>query len=116
MSELTFVIQHPQEAVEKINILRERAEKTVEQERFIWWVHQVYAKNVQDLIVEIISACTYQDEPTAVSGSYGLPLKCFEHMERISKYSHAICDGTYLDVETSKSEKSRKSDPMRGEK
>ena len=75
--------------------------KTSEQERFIWWIHQVYARNVQDLIAEILEACTYQDEATAASGKYGLPIKCFEHMERLRKYSHEIYDGTYLDVEIS---------------
>lgn len=70
--------------------------KTSEQERFIWWIHQVYARNVQDLIAEIMSACTYQDEPTAASGKYGLPKKCFDNMERLSEYSHGIYDGTYF--------------------
>lgn len=52
-----------------------------------------YAKNVQDLIAEIIHACIYQDEPTAASGKYGLPKKCWDDMELLSKYSHDICDG-----------------------
>ena len=62
---------------------------------------QAYAKSVQDLIAEIMVACTYQDEPTAASGKYGLPKKCFDDMERLSKYTHGIYDGTYLDNEVS---------------
>jgi hypothetical protein len=42
--------------------------KTSQQERFIWWVREVFAKNVQDTVAGIIHACTYQDEPTAAAG------------------------------------------------
>ena len=72
--------------------------KTSQQERFIWWVREVFAKNVQDTVAGIIHACTYQDEPTAAAGKYGLPIKCFEMMRRLTESTHGIYDGTYLDV------------------
>ena len=75
--------------------------KTSQQERFIWWVREVFAKNVQDTVAGIIHACTYQDEPTAAAGKYGLPIKCFEMMRSLTEYTHGIYDGTYLDVEIS---------------
>ena len=75
--------------------------KTSQQERFIWWVREVFAKNVQDTVAGIIHACTYQDEPTAAAGKYGLPIKCFEMMRRLTESTHGIYDGTYLDVEIS---------------
>jgi hypothetical protein len=75
--------------------------KTSQQEWFIWWVREVFAKNVQDTVAGIIHACTYQDEPTAAAGKYGLPIKCFEMMRRLTESTHGIYDGTYLDVEIS---------------
>jgi len=51
-----------------------------------------YVESVQNLISEIISACTYQDEPTAASGRYELPMRCFTDMERLSELSHEIYD------------------------
>ena len=75
--------------------------KESQEQRFIWWVWNVYAKNVMDTACAIIQACTYQDEPTAASGKYGLPKSCFEMLERLTQYTHGINDGTYLDVEIS---------------
>jgi len=75
--------------------------KTSEQHRFIWWVREVFAKKVQDTVYGIIEACTYQDEPTAAAGKYGLPIKCFEMMHSLTESTHGIYDGTYLDVEIS---------------
>jgi hypothetical protein len=75
--------------------------KEAQEQRFIWWVREVYAKNVQDTVAGIIEACTYQDEPTAAAGKYGLPIKCFEMMRRLTESTHGIYDGTYLDVEIS---------------
>jgi len=72
--------------------------KTSQQERFIWWVREVFAKKVQDTVYGIIEACTYQDEPTAAAGKYGLPIKCFEMMHSLTESTHGIYDGTYLDV------------------
>jgi hypothetical protein len=69
--------------------------------RFVWWVHQVYVTNVMDTVAAINYACTYQDEPSAAAGKYGLPIKCFEMMNRLTEYSHGINDGTYLDNEIS---------------
>jgi len=75
--------------------------KESQEQRFIWWVREVFAKNVQDTVAGIIEACTYQDEPTAAAGKYGLPIKCFEMMRRLTESTHGIYDGTYLDVEIS---------------
>ena len=75
--------------------------KESQEHRFIWWIWNVYSKNVMDTVAAITHACTYQDEATAASGKYGLPIKCFEMMRRLTESSHGICDGTYLDVEIS---------------
>ena len=83
--------------------------KESQEQRFIWWVREVFAKNVQDTVAGIIEACTYQDEPTAAAGKYGLPIKCFEMMRRLTEYTHGIYDGTYLDVEISAVVKNQKS-------
>ena len=72
--------------------------KESQEQRFIWWIWNVYSKNVMDTIAAITEACTYQDEATAASGKYGLPIKCFEMMRRLTESSHGIYDGTYLDV------------------
>jgi len=83
--------------------------KESQEQRFIWWVREVFAKNVQDTVAGIIEACTYQDEPTAAAGKYGLPIKCFEMMRRLTESTHGIYDGTYLDVEISAVVKNQKS-------
>ena len=75
--------------------------KESQEQRFIWWVWNVYAKNVDDLILSIISATTYDNETMAKLGKYRLPIKCFEIMERVKKGTDSIYDGTYLDVEIS---------------
>jgi len=72
--------------------------KEAQEQRFIWWVREVFAKKVQDTVAGIIEACTYQDEPTAAAGKYGLPIKCFEMMHSLTESTHGIYDGTYLDV------------------
>ena len=64
--------------------------KESQEQRFIWWVREVFAKNVQDTVAGIIHACTYQDEPTAAAGKYGLPIKCFEMMRRLTESTHGI--------------------------
>ena len=70
--------------------------KEAQEQRFIWWVREVFAKNVQDTIAGIMEACTYQDEPTAAAGKYGLPIKCFEMMRSLTEYTHGIYDGAYI--------------------
>jgi len=81
--------------------------KEAEEQRFIWWIWNVYAKNVNDLILSIISATTYDNETMAKLGKYGLPMKCFEFLERVKEGtdiiygSDRIYDGTYLNVEIS---------------
>ncbi len=70
--------------------------KESQEQRFIWWVRNVYSKNVMDTIAGIMEACTYQDEPTAAAGKYGLPIKCFEMMRRLTESTHGIYDGTYI--------------------
>ena len=75
--------------------------KEAEEQRFIWWIWNVYAKNVNDLILSIISATTYDNETMAKLGKYGLPMKCFEFLERVKDGTDRFYDGTYLDVEIS---------------
>ena len=67
--------------------------------RFVWWVIQVYARNVQDLIASIKQAVTYETPEEAKEGKYALPRRCFVISERLEVYNKGIEDGTYLDPE-----------------
>ena len=72
--------------------------KTSQQERFIWWTWNVYSRNVNDLIHDIMGATTYDTEGEAKEGKYALPKRCFDLMKLIDEYTEKIYDGTYLDV------------------
>jgi len=72
--------------------------KESQEQRFIWWVYNVYSKNVCDLIYEIMGATTYDTEGEAKEGKYGLPKHCFDLIKRIDEYTEHIYDGTYLDT------------------
>jgi hypothetical protein len=72
--------------------------KTSQQERFIWWIWNVYSRNVIDLIYDIMGATTYDTEGEAKDGKYALPKHCFDLMKRIDEYTEHIYDGTYLDT------------------
>jgi hypothetical protein len=72
--------------------------KESQEQRYIWWVYQVYARNVQDLILDIMGATTYDTEGEAKEGKYALPKHCFDLMKRLDEYTEHIYDGTYLDV------------------
>jgi len=102
---IEMIVDHkltPEEENRKLRLeLHTLRFKESQEQRFIWWVWNVYSKNVMDTIAAITHACTYQDEATAASGKYGLPIKCFEMMRRLTESSHGIYDGTYLDVEIS---------------
>jgi len=75
--------------------------KDSQQQMFIWWIWNVYSRNVDDLIHAIMGATTYDTEGDAKGGKYALPKQCFDLMKRISEYTEKIYDGTYLDVEIS---------------
>lgn len=75
--------------------------KESQEQRFIWWIWNVYSRNVDDLIYAIMGATTYDTEGEAKEGKYALPKHCFDLMKRIDKYTEHIYDGTYLDVEIS---------------
>lgn len=75
--------------------------KEAQEQRFIWWVYNVYSKNVCDLIYEIMGATTYDTEEEAKEGKYALPKHCFDLMKKIDEYTEHIYDGTLLDVEMS---------------
>ena len=75
--------------------------KEAQENRFVWWVYNVYSKNVCDLIYAIMGATTYDTEGEAKEGKYGLPKHCFDLIKRIDEYTEHIYDGTYLDVEMS---------------
>ena len=72
--------------------------KTSQQERFIWWTWNVYSRNVNDLIYDIMGATTYDTEGEAKEGKYALPKRCFDLMKLIDEYTEKIYDGAYLDV------------------
>ena len=75
--------------------------KESQEQRFIWWVWNVYSRNVNDLIYDIMGATTYDTEGEAKEGKYGLPKHCFDLMKRIDEYTEHIYDGTYLDIQMS---------------
>jgi len=75
--------------------------KEAQEQRFIWWIWNVYSRNVNDLIYDIMGATTYDTEGEAKEGKYALPKRCFDLMKRIDEYTEHIYDGTYLDVEIS---------------
>ena len=66
--------------------------KEAQENRFVWWVYQVYARNVLDLVQSVPVMCpcdTEEDVPF------------IELAARIKEYTEHIYDGTYLDVEMS---------------
>lgn len=75
--------------------------KESEEQRFIWWIWNVYSQNVCDLIYAIMGATTYDTEGEAKEGKYALPKHCFDLIKRLDEYTEHIYDGTYLDVEIS---------------
>ena len=78
-----------------------QAVRNAELLRFVWWVYQVYARNVQELTSGITEACTYETEEKAEKGKYGLPIRCWEYIRYLEEYTAGIYNGTYLDSETS---------------
>lgn len=72
--------------------------KEAQENRFVWWIYNVYSRNVCDLIYAIMGATTYDTEGQAKEGKYALPKECFELMKRIDEYTEHIYDGTYLDT------------------
>ena len=63
--------------------------KESQENRFVWWVYQVYARNVLDLVQSVPVMCpcdTEEDVPF------------IELAARIKEYTEHIYDGTYLDV------------------
>ena len=75
--------------------------KESQEQRFIWWVWNVYARNVDDLCHAIMGATTYDTEGEAKEGKYGLPIKCFELIRKVEENTTHVVDGTYLDIEVS---------------
>lgn len=72
--------------------------KEAQENRFVWWIYNVYSRNVCDLIYAIMGATTYDTEGQAKEGKYALPKECFDLMKRIDEYTEHIYDGTYLDT------------------
>lgn len=75
--------------------------KESQEQRFIWWIWNVYSRNVDDLIHAVMGATTYDTEGEAKEGKWALPKHCFYLMKHIDEYTEHIYDGTYLDVEIS---------------
>lgn len=64
--------------------------KEAQEQRFIWWVREVFAKNVQELLLEL-EKTTFPVTPFGMSAL----------VKRIKEGTNGIYDGTYLDVEIS---------------
>ena len=69
--------------------------KERQENRFVWWVHQVYARNVSDLLTEL-ERTTFPVTPFGMSNT----------IKRLKEYTEHIYDGAYLDVEISADVKS----------
>ena len=99
---LTKSLSEKEDEIRKLRLeLHTLRFKEAQEQRFIWWVWNVYSKNVNDLIYEIMGATTYDTDGEAKDGKYALPKHCFDLMKRIDEYTEHIYDGTYLDVEIS---------------
>ena len=96
---IEMIVEHksPVEELEDINRklrleLHTLRFKESQENRFVWWVYQVYARNVLDLVQSVPVMCpcdTEEDVPF------------IELAARIKEYTEHIYDGTYLDVEMS---------------
>lgn len=75
--------------------------KESQEQRFIWWIWNVYSRNVCDLIYAIMGATTYDTEGETKEGKYALPKHCFDLMKLVDEYTEHIYDGTYLDIQIS---------------
>ena len=61
--------------------------KESQEQRFIWWIWNVYARNVQELLLEL-EKTTFPVTPFGMSAL----------VKRIKEGTEHIYDGTYLDV------------------
>ena len=64
--------------------------KESQEQRFIWWIWNVYARNVQELLLEL-EKTTFPVTPFGMSAL----------VKHIKEGTNGIYDGTYLDVEIS---------------
>jgi len=63
--------------------------KESQENRFVWWVYQVYARNVLDLVQSVPVMCPCDTEED---------IPFIELAARIKEYTEHIYDGTYLDT------------------
>lgn len=98
MSELNDLVSERNKLNLELHTLRF---KESQEQRFIWWIWNVYARNVMEILMRIKSSCTYESPLKAQNGHYSLPMVCWQDIEKVMEYSHRIYDGTYLDVEIS---------------
>lgn len=98
MSELNDLVSERNKLNLELHTLRF---KESQEQRFIWWIWNVYARKVMEIFMRIKSSCTYESPLKAQSGHYSLPMVCWQDIEKVMEYSHRIYDGTYLDVEIS---------------
>lgn len=98
MSELNDLVSERNRLNLELHTLRF---KESQEQRFIWWIWNVYARNVMEILMRIKSSCTYESPLKAQNGHYSLPMVCWQDIEKVMEYSHRIYDGTYLDVEIS---------------
>ncbi len=61
--------------------------KESQENRFVWWVYQVYARHVSDLLTEL-ERTTFPATPFGMSNT----------IKRLKEYTEHIYDGTYLDT------------------
>ena len=84
MNELNDLVSERNSLRLELNTLRF---KESQEQRFIWWVREVFAKNVQELLLEL-EKTTFPVTPFGMSAL----------VKHIKEGTNGIYDGTYLDV------------------
>ena len=81
----------PQSEINRLRLeLKVLRFKESQEQRFIWWIWNVYARNVHELLLEL-EKTTFPVTPFGMSAL----------VKRIKEGTGHIYDGTYLDVEVS---------------
>ena len=77
--------------------------KEAQENRFVWWIYQVYARHVSDLLTEL-ERTTFPATPFGMSNT----------VKRLREYTEHIYDGTYLDTAMSTEQSSSDLSTTRG--
>lgn len=104
MSELQELKDENKKMRLELNALRCQKSKD---DRFIWWIWNVYAKHVQDLLLELDKTAL----PITPFGAMP-PFGISQSIKYLKEYTEHIYDGTYLDVAMSVDVKISSDEPI----